>query len=109
MIDVLVDLQLATVDRGFDHYTIVGGASIYPFAWSILLAARSLGLAGVMTTMATRNEDEVRSLLGVPDHVAVAAVLALGWPVHQTSKLRRAPVSEFATVDRYDGPVVAQP
>ena len=107
---LLADLRaLAAVDRDLDRYTLVGGASIYPFAWSILLAARSLGLAGVMTTMATRYEDEVRALLGVPDHVAVAAVLALGWPVHQTTKLRRGPVSEFATVDRFDGPVVADP
>ena len=35
--------RLATVDRDLDHYTMVGGASIYPFAWSILLAARDRG------------------------------------------------------------------
>ncbi|HEY5252791.1 MAG TPA: nitroreductase family protein [Acidimicrobiales bacterium] len=107
---LLADLgALAAVDRDLDRYTFVGGASVYPFAWSILLAARTLGLAGVMTTMATRNEDRVRTLLGVPDHLAVAAVLALGWPVHQTTKLRRNEVSEFATLDRYDGPAVTYP
>ena len=100
---------LAAVDRDLDRYTFVGGASIYPFAWSILLAARAVGLAGVMTTMATRHEDEVRALLGVPDHLAVAAVLALGHPVHQPTKLRRNPVSDFATLDRFDGPALADP
>jgi len=107
---LLADLRaLAAVDRDLDRYTLVGGASIYPFAWSILLAARAEGLAGVMTTMATRGEDRVRVLLGAPDEMAVAAVVALGRPVHQPTKLRRLGVGEFATVDRFDGPALAGP
>jgi nitroreductase len=105
---LLADLRaLAAVDRDLDRYTLVGGASIYPFAWSILLAARSLGLGGVITTMATRHEDEVRALLSVPDHFALAAVLALGRPVHQPTRLRRTPVADFVTVDRFDGPALS--
>ena len=107
MLVLLADLErLATVDRDLDHYTLVGGASIYPFAWSILLAARSEGLAGVMTTMVVRDEATVKELLGVPDSFVVAGVLALGRPVHQPSRLRRAPVGEFATIDRFDGPAL---
>ena len=102
---LLADLtKLATVDRDADHYTMVGGASVYPFAWSILLAARAEGLGGVMTTMLVRREDEVKDLLGIPDTVALAGVLALGAPVHQPTRLRRAPVESFATLDRFDGP-----
>jgi nitroreductase len=102
---LLADLRkLAAVDRGLDRYTLLGGASVYPFAWSLLLAARSEGLGGVMTTMATRREPEVRELLGVPDHFAVAALIALGRPLHQPTRLKRLPVAEFATVDRFDGP-----
>ncbi len=102
---LLADLSaLAAVDRDLDRYTLVGGASVYPFAWSILLAAHAEGLGGVMTTMATRHEDDVRRLLSVPDHVAVAAVVALGRPVQRPTKLRRRAVEEFASVDRYDGP-----
>lgn len=104
MLVVLGDLRrLATVDRDSGHYTIVGGASVYPFVWSILLAARSEGLAGVITTMAVRNEPAVKEALGVPDDVVVAGIVALGRPVHQPSRLTRSPVEEFATVDRYDG------
>ena len=105
MLVLLADLtRLATVDRDCDHYTMVGGASIYPFAWSILLAARDEGLAGVMTTMVVRDEAAVMELLGVPATHTVAGVLALGHPVHQPTRLRRGPVEEFATVDRFDGP-----
>jgi nitroreductase len=104
---LLADLaRLATVDRDLDRYTMVGGAAIYPFAWSILLAARDLGLAGVMTTMVVREEPAVRELLGVPDTHVVAGLLALGHPVHQPTRLRRAPVDDFATIDRVDGPAL---
>jgi nitroreductase len=108
MLVLLADFtRLATVDRDSDHYTMVGGASIYPFAWSILLAARCEGLAGVLTTMVVRDERAVTELLGVPDTHTVAGLLALGHPVHRPTRLRRAPVEEFATVDRFDGPPLA--
>jgi len=104
LIVVLADLRaLAAMDRDFDRYTLVGGASIYPFAWSILLAAHDAGLGGVMTTMLTRQEPAVRRLLGVPDELAVAACIALGHPVKRATRLRRAAVEEFTTVDRFDG------
>ncbi len=110
MMVLLADLsKLATVDRDAGHYTMVGGASIYPFAWSILLAARTEGLAGVMTTMVVRQEEAVKELLAIPDHVAVAGVIALGVPTKQPTRLRRAPVESFATVDSFDGPPLPGP
>jgi nitroreductase len=107
---VLADLRkLASVDRGFDRYTFVGGASVYPFVWSVLLAARAEGLGGVLTTMVVRREREVRALFGIPDHMAVAALVALGHPVRQPRVLRRLAVEEFATVNRFDGPALRRP
>ncbi|HUI03172.1 MAG TPA: nitroreductase family protein [Acidimicrobiales bacterium] len=107
---VLADLRrLATVDRDAGHYTLVGGASVYPFVWSILLAARAEGLGGVLTTMVVRHEAEVQALLGVPDHMVVAALVALGRPARRATRLRRAPVEEFTTVDAFDGPALSGP
>ncbi len=105
---LLADLRnLATLDRDLDRYTLVGGASIYPFAWSLLLAAHGAGLGGVITTVAIREEPALRDLFAIPDHVVVAGVLALGYPSgKRATKLRRNPVESFATVDRYDGPAV---
>ena len=98
---LFADLRaLAATDRDLGRYTIVGGASIYPFAWSVLLAARAEGLGGVITTMHARREAEVKALLGAPDELVFAATLALGHPVEQVTRLRRAPVEEIATVDR---------
>lgn len=101
---VLADLGvLATVDRDLPRYTMVGGASIYPFVWSLLLAARAEGLGGVMTTVAVRRETELRSLFGIPETVIAAALVVLGHPVAAARQLRRAPVSSFAWIDRFGG------
>jgi nitroreductase len=101
---VLADLSaLAAVDRDLPRYTLAGGASIYPFVWSVLLAARTEGLAGVMTTMPVRREDDVRAVFDIPDTVAVASLVVLGRPVATPRRLRRAPVGSFSWVDRYEG------
>jgi nitroreductase len=106
MLVLLADLHgLAAVDRDLDRYTLVGGASMYPFVWSILLAAHGAGLGGVITTMMVRSEDEVRSLLKVPTDWAVVGTLLLGYPAGSpATRLRRRPVDQFATVDGFEGP-----
>ena len=98
--------NLATLDRDLDRYTLVGGASIYPFAWSLLLAAHDAGLGGVLTTMPIRQEPALKELLGVPGPLVAAGVIALGYPAGpRATRLRRNPVESFTTVDRYDGAV----
>lgn len=110
LLAVFVNLAaLAAVDRDSERYSFAGGASVYPFVWNVLLAARAEGLGGVMTTMLIRQEDAVRDLLGVPPGWALATVLALGHPVHQPTRLRRRPVAEFASIDRMDGEPLAEP
>ena len=39
--------------------------------------------------------------------LAGAALVAMGRPKHPTTKLRRKPVPEFTTVDRFDGSAFA--
>jgi nitroreductase len=102
---VSVDLAVvASVDQYLDRVGMASGASVYPLVWNILLAARSEGYGGTMTTMAIAQEDQVRELLGIPEDHAIAAVVPLGKPTRQLSKLRRQPVQDFVTRDRFDGP-----
>jgi nitroreductase len=104
MLVICADLSaLAATDRDLGRYQIAGGASIYPFVWSILLAARDRGLGGVMTTIATRHESGVRDVLDMPDDQIVASIVALGRPTSQMSKLKRHAVEEFTTTDTFDG------
>lgn len=97
---------LAAVDRDLPRYTFAGGASVYPFAWNVLLAARHEGLGGVITTMPIRQEDAMRALFGAPDHLAVAAVIALGHPARRPRRLTRTPVADFTTIDHLTGPAL---
>jgi nitroreductase len=110
LLAVFADLPaLAAVDRDAQRYSFAGGASIYPFVWSMLLAARAEGLGGVLTTMLIRQEGEVKALVGAPESWALAAVVALGHPLVAPGRLRRRPVGAFATVDRADGPALGAP
>jgi len=99
--------DIAMMDKDLSRPPLTGGASVYPFAYSILLAARDRGLGGVMTTFLARAEDAARPLLGLPDTWAVASMLCLGHPVRRATKLSRRDVGEFTTVDRFDGPSFA--
>lgn len=100
-----VDLRVvASMDSELDRVGVISGASIYPFAWNILLAARHEGYGGTITTLAAAREPEVQALLGLPAHVALAAVMPLGRPVKTITKLRRKPVEEFAMLERWGGP-----
>lgn len=95
---------LAATDRDLDRYQLVGGASIYPFVWSILLAARERGLGGVMTTVASAREARLREIFSLPATFAVASVVVLGYPKRRTGRLRRREVDEFTSLDRFSGP-----
>ncbi|WP_395691904.1 nitroreductase family protein [Nocardioides sp.] len=99
-----VDLGVvAAMDQDLDRIGLVSGASVYPLVWNVLLAARNEGFGGTITTMAVAEEPAVRELLGVPEQYAVAAVVPLGRPVRQLTKLRRVPVAELARRERFDG------
>jgi nitroreductase len=95
--------RIALMDINAGRPPITAGGSIYPFGWSILLAARARGLGGVMTTFLSRVEAEVAPDLGLPDGCALAATIFLGHPVHLNTKLRRGDVAGFTTIDRFDG------
>jgi nitroreductase len=81
---ITVDLAyVATMDQDLDRVGVV---------------------SGTLTTMAVPEEAQIRDLLGIPDTHAVAALLPLGKPTRQLARLRRRPVEEFTTRDRFDGP-----
>lgn len=104
LLAVTADLsRIAVLDADAPRQSIVGGGSVYPFVQNLLLAARDRGLGGVLTTFLCREEQHVAGLLGLPEGVVLAAVVALGWPVRQVSRLRREPVEAFTWVDRHGG------
>ena len=101
---ILLDLSnCSAVDSGLDRLSIAAGASVYPLAHNILLAARDAGYGGHFTSVLARQEPAVRHLLGIPDHFALATMLPLGRPARAVTRLRRAAVEDFTTLERFDG------
>ena len=100
-----VDLSVvASMDQDLDRVGVISGASIYPFVWNVLLGARNEGYGGTLTTMAVVDEPGIKALLGIPPEFAVAAVVPLGRPQKELTKLTRRPVSEIAVRESFDGP-----
>ena len=101
---VFVDLSVvASFDRHLDRVGVISGASIYPFVWNILLAARHEGLGGTLTTFAAGAEADVKAHFGVPDEMALAAMIPMGQPVKQLTKLTRKPVADFVRKEHWHG------
>ena len=98
--------KIALMDADLGRPPITGGASIYPFCWSILLAARARDLGGVLTTFLSRAEPQATPVLGLPADHALVATIFVGHPVRRVTKLGRRPVPEFTTIDRFDGEVL---
>lgn len=103
---ITVDLRtLAVTDRELPRQSIVGGGSVYPFVQNLLLGLRAEGLGAALTTLIIPAEAQVKELLRIPEEHAVAALVAVGHPAAPLpTRLRRKPVEEFATRNRFDGP-----
>ncbi len=82
--------------------TLLEGGSIYPGMQNFLLAARASGLGACVTGWHGDVEDELRDFVGIPEEWMLAALVVVGWPKGRHGTLRRKPVSEVATVDRWD-------
>jgi nitroreductase len=106
MIAVQVDEVLVT-DAGLDRQSFVGGASVYPVVQNLLLAARERGLGATLTTLLAQFEPEIQALLGLPPELAIVGTVALGWPERPLpTRLRRRPVEEIVSLDRYGAPLL---
>ena len=79
------------------------GSSIYPAVQNLLLAARGMGIGSVVTTLHKRYDAEINELLGIPDDVATAALLPLGYPADGEAygPTRRKPVAEVTHWERW--------
>jgi nitroreductase len=100
--------DLAVTDAELPRQSIVGGASIYPFAQNLLLALRAEGLGAAMTTLLVPAEAKVKELLEIPEDVALAAHIGVGhradpWP----KQLSRKAVEEFAFAERFGAPLAS--
>jgi nitroreductase len=81
--------------------TVTTGASIYPAAQNIMLAARALGIGSCITTIHKFRDVQVKDLLGIPADVETAALIPLGYPLGVFGRPPRRPLREVAFADRW--------
>ena len=77
------------------------GGSVYPACQNLLLAARGLGYGGALTMWHLGVEAELRSLLAIPDDVALSACITLGRPAGHHGPVRRKPLADVVFDDRW--------
>jgi len=68
---------------------------------NILLVAVSQGLSACWTSGAMFMEDRVKEVLGIPEHVELSAIIALGYSNHAPSKRPKKQLSEIVYTNKY--------
>ena len=79
-------------------------SSMFPALQNLFLAATALGLGSALTTIALRYDVELRELLALPDHLAIIAVIPIGWPARLLGKSRREPARDHMHRDQFPTP-----
>ena len=102
---VVVGARLAdcyATDTQLGRLSVVGGASIYPAVQNFLLGCRAEGLGTALTTLLVADEPKIKPLLGIPDEIATAAFIAVGYPAKPFPKrLARKALDDICFENRY--------
>jgi nitroreductase len=80
------------------------GASVYPAAQNLLLAARALGYGGALTMWHQAVDGELREVLAIPDDIALSACITLGRPAGAHGPVRRRPLHDVVFEDSWARP-----
>jgi len=79
--------------------------SVIPAVQNMLLAARSLGIGGTITTLHPQVNDRVHQLLNIPDTAQIVYCIPLGYPRGNFGPTSRNPLSEVCSFDRWGSPM----
>lgn len=93
---------LTAIDANLGRTVLTPGSSIYPAVQNLMLAARNEGLGTTLTTLLGFVEPQIKALLDIPEPIATAAVVMLGWPAKPfPARLKRKPLATMAFLDSY--------
>jgi len=79
--------------------------SVIPATQNLMLAAHSLGIGSVPTTLHPTVMDRFRAMFAIPKDVAFHFCIPLGYPAVQYGPPRRRPTSDTTYLDRWGGKV----
>jgi nitroreductase len=81
-------------------------SSVIPATQNLLLAARSLGIGGTITTLHHQVEDRIKKLLNMPKTAQIVYCVPLGYPKGQFGPTNRKPLGEVCSSEKWDTPLV---
>jgi len=102
--DALPPQVAARYDAHLAYQRRIQGASIYPAVQNIILACRAFGLGTLITTNHILYEEEVRTILGLPDDVFTFALMPIGYPLEGPGPLSRRPVAQVTFAEQWGQP-----
>src|SRR5262245_41994145 len=89
-------------DTQLGRLSVVGGAAFCPAVQNFLLGCRAEGLGTALPTLLVADEPKIKPLLGIPDEIATAAFIAVGYPAKPFPKrLSRRSLDEICFENRY--------
>ncbi|HYD08849.1 MAG TPA: nitroreductase family protein [Acidimicrobiales bacterium] len=91
---------------GFAQHDPSGG-SIYPALWSSMLAARSQGVGGTLTSVFMFKGEQVLDILGVPKDEGwiMAGCITFGYPTGRWGVAARTPAEDVSHRNRWGTPL----
>jgi len=95
-----VIVLVCSTSRGLGPMT-----SVIPAVENLLLAGRSLGVGGTITTLHAVVEERVHDLLGIPPTAQVVYCLPLGYPRGRFGPTTRKPLAEVCAFQGWNGSV----
>jgi nitroreductase len=93
--------SVALVRNSRRAVAITEAGCVFPGVENLLLAARARGLGAVLTTWHLEQEQEFKSILGIPRRVKTFCMIPVGWPTGRFGEVRRRPVAESIRYDRW--------
>ena len=78
-------------------------STIYPAAQNMIVAARSMGIGTCFTTFPSYAEGEIREMCNVPDDLHMFVYIAVGYPERNFMPVRRKPIEDVITWNRFTG------
>jgi nitroreductase len=74
-------------------------------AQNMLLAARALGIGGMLTRLNATVDERLRETFGIPPKAEIGYCIRLGYPLQPFGPVRRKPLSDICSLDRFGEPV----
>jgi len=98
------DTSVVEIEEGWEEIEMLWSRQgVSAACQNVLLAAHALGLGSVWTGASLALEEEIKSMLGVPNEVKLMTVIAVGYPAHEPFPPVRRPLSDVMFLEEWGG------